>query len=221
VDVVFLLLQNPALMPFVMIAAFALGIWAHKRDRKRHAPLGDRLGRTAGSYFMRPLPGDISAIARLGEAQRPRETLGTTIMTTTSGLRMISLGLTLILLVVLWEMGQSPDMQAGQPQIIGSQFITLAMTALLALGVIDIFTYDLQVNRTEMVLRRYGFWTRRFQWDDLMGIDDDKNYQYVLAFSKGGRVKLLKYLVGMPDFLTLIAEILNRNDARDAGTARG
>jgi hypothetical protein len=95
------------------------------------------------------------------------------------------------------------------------------MTALLALGVIDIFTYDLQVNRTEMVLRRYGFWTRRFQWDDLMGIDDDKNYQYVLAFSKGGRVKLLKYLVGMPDFLTLIAEILNRNDVRDAGTARG
>jgi hypothetical protein len=221
VDVIFSLLQIPALMPFVMIAGLAAGIWAHRRDRARHAPLGDKLGRTAASYITRPLPGDISAIARLGEGQRPRETLGTTIMTTTPGLRLISLGLTLVLLGVLWNMGQTADMQAGQPRTVESQWISFVMRGFLVMGLIDMFTYDLQVNRTEMVLTRYGFWTRRFQWDDLLGIDDDRNYQYVLAFSKGGRVKLLKYLVGMPGFLKVVADVLARNEARHAGTARG
>jgi hypothetical protein len=221
VDAIFSLFQIPALMPFVLIAGLALGLWARQRDRTRHAPLGDRMGRTAASYVTRPLPGDISAIARLGEGSRPRETLGTIIMTTTPGLRVISLGLSCVLFGVLWMMLQNPSMQNGQPALVQDQWISLVMAGLLVVGMIDIFTYDLQVNRNELVLTRYGFWTRRFLWDDLLGIDDDKNYQYVLAFSKGGRVKLLKYLVGMPGFLTLVAEVLARNDARDAGTARG
>jgi hypothetical protein len=86
---------------------------------------------------------------------------------------------------------------------------------------VEVFTYELRVDRSVMVLTRFMFWRRVYMWDDLMGIDDDQNYQYVLAFAKGGRVKVLKHLVGMPGFLTFVAEVLERNDARNAGTARG
>jgi hypothetical protein len=204
------------MIPVVVFGSIAIAVWARARARGRHAPLGDRLGRTAMSRVAQPLRGDLSLIATLGENAAPRVTIDTIEMRTTLGLRIISLGLSSALLVLLWT---------GRFEMTGflptNGVIPWVISLGVVIGMVEVFTYELRVDRSVMILTRFMFWRRIYMWDDLMGIDDDQNYQYVLAFAKGGRVKVLKHLVGMPGFLTFVAEVLTRNEARDAGTARG
>ena len=204
------------LAPTLAILSVALSLHARRRVRLRHQPLQGRMGRTVLSRFAQPLPGDLDLIAQIGEAAQPKHSAGTQVLHTTSGLRAISLGSSALIMVLLVsghfaQQGLGPD---------NAQIIWL-LGALLAIGVIDVLTYELQFDRHGMVLTRFMYWRRSYEWSHLLGIDDDQNYQYVLAFSKGGRVKLLKHLVGMPEFLTLVASTLDRNEARHAGTARG
>ncbi len=204
------------MIPAVVFGSVAIGVWARARARERHAPLGNRLGRTAMSRVAQPLRGDLSLIATLGENAAPRVTIDTIEMKTTPGLRIISLGLSSLFLVLLWTGGF-----ADTGFLPTQGVIPWIITTGVVIGMIEVFSYELRVDRHVMILTRFLFWRRVYAWDDLLGIDDDQNYQYVLAFSKGGRVKLLKHLVGMPGFLTFVAEVLTRNDARNAGTARG
>jgi hypothetical protein len=208
--------QNFWLILVVVIGSIALGVWARARQRKRHAPLGDSLGRTMMSRVAQPLPGDLSLIASLGENAAPRVTIDMIEMRTTLGLRIISLGLSTLFLVLLWT-GRF-EMTGFMPT---NGVIPWIISLAVVIGMVEVFTYELRLDRSIMILTRFMFWRRVYMWDDLMGIDDDQNYQYVLAFAKGGRVKVLKHLVGMPGFLTFVAEVLERNEARDAGTARG
>jgi hypothetical protein len=204
------------MIPAVVFGSVAIGVWARARARERHAPLGNRLGRTGLSRIADPLPGDLSLIATLGENAAPRMTVDTIEMQTTPGLRIISAGLSLLFLALLWT-GGFADTGFLPTRGVIPWIITIGV----AIGMVEVFTYELRVNRNVMILTRFMFWRRVYLWDDLLGIDDDQNYQYVLAFAKGGRVKVMKHLVGMPGFLTFVAEVLARNDARNAGTARG
>jgi hypothetical protein len=204
------------MIPAVVFGSVAIGVWARARARERHAPLGNRLGRTAMSTVAQPLPGDLSLIATLGENAAPRMTANMIEMRTTPGLRLISLGLSGLFLALLWTGGFAVTGFLPTQGV-----IPWLISAGVVIGMVEVFTYELRVDRSVMVLTRFMFWRRVYMWDDLMGIDDDQNYQYVLAFAKGGRVKVLKHLVGMPGFLTFVAEVLERNDARNAGTARG
>lgn len=197
-----------------MILSLALALFGRRRSRMRHQPLQGRMGRTPLARFVQPLPGDIDMIARIGEIASPSQSAGTRVLRTTPGLRAISLGISALGLMqlltgVFVPQGLSPE---NTP-------IVWVITILLAIGVSEILTYELQYDRHGMVLTRFMYWRRSFDWVHLMGIDDDQNYQYVLAFSKGGRVKLLKHLVGMPEFLTHVASVLDRNEASNAGTA--
>lgn len=204
------------LAPTLIILSLALTISARRRARARQQPLQGRMGRTTLSRFVQPLPGDIDLIAQIGENAKPKYTVGTSVLRTTLGLRAISLGISGLVIVLLLSgvfapQGLSPDNTA----------LVWLIAAFLAVGVVDILTYELQCDRDAMVLTRFMYWRRSFEWTHLMGIDDDQNYQYVLAFSKGGRVKVLKHLVGMPEFLTHVATALDRNEVHHAGTARG
>jgi hypothetical protein len=204
------------MIPVVVFGSIAIGVWARARARTRHAPLGNRLGRTAMSRLGPRLPGDLSLIAALGENAAPRVTIDTLEMHTTLGLRIIALGLSGLFLALLWT---------GRFEMTGflptSGLIPWLISVGVVIGMIEVFTYELRVDRNVMILTRFMFWRRVYSWDELLGIDDDQNYQYVLAFAKGGRVKVMKHLVGMPGFLTFVGEVLERNDARNAGTARG
>jgi hypothetical protein len=204
------------MIPVVVFGSIAIGVWSRGRASARHAPLGNRLGRTTMSRLAQPLPGDLSLIATLGENAAPRVTIDTIEMRTTLGLRIISVGLSSVLLVLLWSGG---FVATGFLPTHG--VIPWIISVGLMIGMIEVFTYEMRVDRNVMILTRFRFWRRVYSWDDLLGIDDDQNYQYVLAFAKGGRVKVFKHLVGMPGFLTFVAEVLTRNEARNAGTARG
>jgi hypothetical protein len=210
------LIQYFWLIPAVVFGSIAIGVWARARASERHAPQEDRLRSTAVSGMSSPLRGDLSVIAALGENASPRTVLGTIEMRTTIGLRAISVVLSGFLLWLLWN-----GAFEGTGFLPSRGVIPWCLTVLILLGIVEIFTYELRVDRSVMILTRFKFWRRVYLWDDLLGIDDDQNYQYVLAFSKGGRVKVMKHLVGMPGFLTFVAEILARNEARNAGTPRG
>ncbi len=204
------------MIPVVVFGSIAIAVWSRGRARARHAPLGNRLGKTAMSRLGPQLPGDLSLIATLGENAAPRVTVDTIEMHTTPGLRIISLGLSGVFLWLLWTGAFAPTGFLPTQGI-----IPWLITTGVVIGMMEVFTYELRVDRSVMILTRFMFWRRVYLWDDLLGIDDDQNYQYVLAFAKGGRVKVLKHLVGMPGFLTFVAEVLERNDTRNAGTARG
>jgi hypothetical protein len=203
-------------IPVLICGSIVVGIWARSRERSRHAPLGDRLGRTTMSRIASPLRGDLSLIAQLGENASPRVSVDQIEMQTTLGVRLISVVLSGAFLAMLWMGGF--EVTGFVPT---QGIIPLLLSFGVLIGMVEVFTYELRVDRSVMILTRFLFWRRVYIWDDLMGIDDDQNYQYVLAFAKGGRVKVLKHLVGMPGFLTFVAEVLARNDARDAGAARG
>ena len=204
------------LSPALAILSLALVVYGRHRSRARHQPLQGRMGRTTLSRFVQPLRGDIDLIAQIGENAEPRYSAGTRVLQTTPGLRAVSLGLSAFGLVMLLSGQYAPQ---GLPA--DNTAVVWAVCAFLAVGVTEILTYELRFDREGMVLTRFMYWQRRFEWAHLLGIDDDQNYQYVLAFSKGGRVKVMKHLVGMPEFLTQVATVLDRNEARHAGTARG
>ncbi len=204
------------LAPTLIILSIALSVSARRRARLRDQPLQGRMGRTTLSRLVQPLPGDIDLIAQIGETAKPKHSAGTHVLRTTIGLRAISLGLSALILVLL-----SFNLFAQQGLSAENTPLGWFIGVFLAIGVLDILTYELQCDRHGMVLTRFMYWRRSYEWAHLMGIDDDQNYQYVLAFSKGGRVKVLKHLVGMPEFLTLVASALDRNETRNAGTARG
>ncbi|MGL4321959.1 MAG: hypothetical protein ACRCS3_13960 [Paracoccaceae bacterium] len=212
------LFQNATFWPAVILAvgSVVLGLKARRQARERHLPLQGRMGRTTLGRLAEPLPGDLDLIAHIGENRRPKETAGTQVLRTTLGLRAISLGLSALILFYMLSgafapQGLSPE-NAVMMWILGGG---------IAIGILDVLTYELRYDRHGMVLTRFMYWRRSYDWVHLMGIDDDQHYQYVLAFSKGGRVKVMKHLVGIHEFLTLVAKTLDRNEAPHAGTARG
>jgi uncharacterized membrane protein YidH (DUF202 family) len=204
------------LAPTLIILSIAVALNARRRARIRHQPLHGRMGRTTLSRFAQPLPGDLDLIAQIGENSKPQQTAGTQVLRTTLGLRAISLGISALGLSYLASGRYAPQGFAPDNTAMVLIFVTV-----LAIGVLDVLTYELQYDRHGMVLTRFMYWRRSYEWAHLMGIDDDQHYQYVLAFSKGGRVKVMKHLVGMPEFLTLVGKTLDRNEDFHAGTARG
>jgi hypothetical protein len=204
------------LAPAVIILSLAFSLLARRRAKARQHPLQDRVGRTTLGRLVQPLPGDIDLIAQIGQRGTARKSAGMKTLRTTPGLRAISLGVSalgifLLLAGVFALQGLTPD----------NTLAVCLFLAVLGISVLEVHSYELRYDRDGMVLTRLMYWRRSFDWVHLMGIDDDQNYHYVLAFSKGGRVKVMKHLVGMTDFLTHVATVLDRNDARHAGTARG
>ncbi|MCU0801205.1 MAG: hypothetical protein MUD11_05415 [Rhodobacteraceae bacterium] len=200
----------PVAMVMLALVPKLIGLIVRLRRSPDEGAIGTTLlGRVAG-----PLPGDLGLIARIGMDGPARASAGAQVLRTTLGLRVISLGLSGVILALLLGGGFHGAGFTGQDGA-----LALGLGAFLAVGMLDILTYELQVDRYGMVLTRFIFWRRSFDWTHLMGIDDDQNYYYVLAFRRGGRVKVLKHLVGMPGFLTLVRQALERNKGTHAGTS--
>ncbi|MGL5011752.1 MAG: hypothetical protein ACRC6I_17895 [Paracoccaceae bacterium] len=202
------------LVPMLFIVPKAIGLYA--KMRRRDEPGETRMGKTLLGRIGGPLPGDIALIAQIGSRAVGQDSAGAQVLRTTPGLRLISVGISAAIVLTLLS-----GAYGGMGLPVDSAALFWGLVIFLGIGVMDILTYELRVDRDGMVLTRFIFWRRSFDWVHLLGIDDDQNYQYVLAFARGGRVKVLKHLVGMPHFLTVVMGALSRNEARNAGTARG
>jgi hypothetical protein len=210
------------------IANIGLRLWTRQRDRQRHAPLAGRLGRTWDSRLAQPLPDNASIIARFGEGAQPRQSLDDILMHTTPGLRILSLTLTAAFLWFIW-LGGGDKFLPGAVMDMGSQqmlqkapsYVIWLFTVPALIACFGIFRYEARVNRHSLIVHKWGLVRRELLWKNLLTIKDNQHYEYVLTFAPGGTVRMPKYLVGMPGFLKVVGEVLEGNDPRHAGTARG
>jgi hypothetical protein len=209
-----------AVPPWLMIALVAAAAliraaWPVIAGRRRDAAVGRRVPRTLLSRLTRPLAGEIDLIAGLGVARQAPQTLGTTVMRTAGGVRIITLIVSGVLVRITLAMYPPGGPMAEGPPA------TAAMLLFLAATVLHVFTFEARYDRSSLVVTRLIRFRREYDWGKLTALADDGAYEYVLTFAGQGRARVMKHLVGAPDFLSFVGQQLQRNEARDARTARG
>lgn len=213
---------DPRVFYGVVITA-AIIVWVANTvaERRRSQALKNRLRPSLlAKMDARPLPASISVLARAGENAAPRQSLDVTILTPTLGLRGIAVVIGGLLIWVIWR-GMDNMSGSGFTVVPVGNSVKWAMTLVAAFCVLNTFLFEARIDRDRIVITKFGLWRREYQWRDFMMIKDDGNYLYFLHFAKGGKVSIPKHLVGMPGFLKVLGEIMERNDSANARAARG
>lgn len=216
------LVASPWYLPAALLLGLALGLAAWVEERRRVRRLKGRLGQTRVARLDRPLPAPVSLLARLGEGRGARQSAGALVLVVTPGVRLLALGLTAVFLWLIWASPAAigPGSMGGPAgeMVPGGPLVKAGLTAFVLLGVLHQFLFEARVDRDRLVVETLLVWRREYLWRDLRGIDDAGGYEYRLDFGTS-RMRLPKYLVGMPGFLEFLGEVLARN--ADARTARG
>jgi len=156
-----------------------------------------------GGLGLGGLVGPGSLIARAGQDKPARMTLNTAVMTPTAGLRWISLGGAAIILIVMWN----PLMLAHY----GDELtLHLLVTGVLVYNVMFISGYEARYDAEGITAPNWLFQDRHYTWEEFISIKDDGHYLYRLRF-ESGRMAMQKHLVGMPTFITFVAEVREMN----------
>ncbi|MGB8811938.1 MAG: hypothetical protein WCC57_02025 [Paracoccaceae bacterium] len=208
--------------PYVLIGlAVAAWIIATLAQRRRDTAFRGKMGQTLGSRLLRPLPSDLRVLATLGEGGRVQDTLGTITLRTTLGLRLIVI---LVSAALIYFLAKPPGNDTGL-SMPGDPFlvpplVAYGIYAAIALSVLGIFTYEVRTDHDILHTSKYLLLRHQYAWKDLISVQDTGQYEYVLTFRGGKKAKLMKYLVGMPRFLTFISEVIERNESLHARAAR-
>ncbi|MEP3845905.1 MAG: hypothetical protein ABJM43_11255 [Paracoccaceae bacterium] len=139
------------------------------------------------------LPLDVSLIARIGSNAAPRAVSNGLILRPTVGLRLMSAALTLFLFWMAWfnPGAYLPD----------NVLILIPVTLAALYGFANTNLSFLRYNLDGFEVMDSLFRRRRIAWSDVKDIQDDGHYMYVFRLRSGSKVKALKYLGGMPEFL--------------------
>lgn len=210
-------------IPSYVLIALAMAAWLYSAiaQRQRERAFRGKMTQTTGSRLLRPLPADLRVLASLGESGKVQDTLGTITLRTTVGLRLVVLLVSAALVYFLVkpptnDLGLS---MPGTPMLVPPYFEYFIYAA-IAISVLGIFTYEVQTDFDTLRTSKYLILKNEYAWKDLQSVQDTGHYDYVLTFRGGKKAKLMKYLVGMPRFLTFISEVIERNESQHARTAR-
>lgn len=208
---------------------FALWVLATIVQVRRKSLTRGRMGTSLGGRVLSPLPSDLRLFAGLGEGGRVQDTLGTLTLRTTPGLRLVWLMVSCLLIYIsqttpgLWQIQQIGTISPadtitpeGTSSLLGL-WITLAVCGLSAIGV---FGFELRMDSKTLFITRHFYVKRDYAWDDLTAIEDNGQYDYILRFRTGQKAKVTKYLVGTPQLLKFIGNVLEQNEAAHARAAR-
>lgn len=207
---------------FVVAIISAIIVWLANTvaERKRRAALKNMVSPSfLAKAGAQPLPGSINILASFGESAAPKQSLDVTILKTTLGVKAIAVAIAGLLIWFIWQRMDSMS-GSGFTVVPVNDTVKWAMTAVAAFCVLNTFLFDARIDRNGIVITKFAFWRREYQWCDFMTIKDDGHYLYFLHFAKGGKVSIPKHLVGMPGFLKFLGIVLEQNDPRYAGTAR-
>jgi hypothetical protein len=205
---------------FAVLAAIMQG---HRKSLTR-----GRMATSIGGRLLTPLPGDLRVFASLGEGGRVMDTLGTLTLRTTPGLRLVWLAVSILVIYIsqttpgLWEIQHvgsdalTDTTSKVSPSLLGL-CISLAICGLSGIGV---FGFELRMDQKTLYITRHFYQHRHYAWDDLTGIEDNGQYDYILRFRSGQKAKVTKYLVGTPQLLKFIGGVLEQNEAVHAGATR-
>ncbi len=139
------------------------------------------------------LPIDAGMVAQIGAGAKARMSLDTTVMRPTIGLRLLSLGVSGLILFMIW----------ARPGVyIPTGTMSAVMTAGILFAAIRIMSYEVRYNSQTLSAPNWMFQARDFDMHTLISVRDNGHHIYKLRFDDGQSVALQKYLVGMPDFLS-------------------
>ena len=168
-------------------------IW-HGLLRRPRGP-AQRVERTAlARTGMANLPLDLSMVAGAGRSATAPDTLGDHTLRPTIGLRLISLGISALVLYLIW-FGPAETRLPYPPA-------SWTLTAAVAYGILYIQTYEARYDRDRINYRDALMRQHEVLWRDVFAIRDDGHYEYHLLTDSGRKIRLQKYLVGISDFLT-------------------
>jgi hypothetical protein len=217
--------------PWAVAGAVLLGLvlWiaARRAERERVHRLKGRLDTTLLGRLDQDLPAPVAIIARAGETRTARQSADALVLTVTPGVKALAVVIGAILVWLVWMPGAqmtswSDAQDMADPALRG--FVPpgpwpALITAFVALSILHQFTFEARVDRDRLVTQTLLFWRREFRWRDFVGIADAGGYEYRLDFGTS-RMRLPKYLVGMPGLLSFMGEVMARNRLSNARTAR-
>lgn len=148
-------------------------------------------GDQAQTFFPRVL-------AMFGMHARTSETLGTTRLRATIGLRLLCWGAVPLLIYFHRQMNAAT---------IGPETL---ITALVVLNALQIELYEITHDRADVTLPRWWFGRTIHRWHDLVALTDRDPWMMTMHFADGRRVKVHKYIVDHADFMT-VAKAAIRN----------
>ena len=187
-----------ALPILILIAGFWICVFLLKRSIRgvfaQRTSAGERVTKTTlAKTGLGNLPLDVSLIARIGSKAAPRADSNGLILRPTVGLRLMSTGLTLFLFWMAWfnPGAYLPD----------NVLILIPVTLAALYGFANTNLSFLRYNLDGFEVMDSWFRRRRIAWSDVQDIQDDGHYMYIFRLRSGSKVKALKYLGGMPEFL--------------------
>ncbi len=216
-------------LPSWLLATIGLIFWAlaYVVGLRRKSVTRGRMGTSIGGRLLKPLPSYLRLFAAFGETARVQDTLSTLTLHTTPGLRLIWLAVSVLLIYVsyttpgLWQLEpMTSDTLIKDPSSTPPPIIIFLLFSTIALSATGIFGFELRMDSTTLNITRYFYIQRQFSWDDLTGIEDNGQYDYILRFRTGQKARVTKYLVGTPQLLKFISNVLEQNEAAYAGATR-
>ena len=169
----------------------------NQRDSKGRAI--PKTGMNAGN-----LPAGMGLIARVGESARNRMTFDRVYMRPTIGLRVIINGLSGWILYLMWtdQGGFIPTTGITAYLIVGA----------VVYGLFYINFYQAQYDQHALTIPNALLFDQTRDWKDLIMVQDDGHYAYVLTFATGPKLRMQKYLVGARTFLTFANEQMRKHN---------
>lgn len=201
-----------AIGPWIMIGALWFGIFLIRRWiyglMAQRASSGQQVARTGFAHLgVGTLGADITLVAQLGKNAQVHEGLTGRRLKPTIGVRLISFGLSGL---VMWLMFAEP----GQ-YIPDDVYIMFPIVGFLIYGMLHTNLSYLRYDSEGFEVMDSLFRKQHVRWRDLIAVRDNGHYLYVFEVTDRRRVQVLKFLGGMPQFLTTAFEHIdayNRGD---------
>lgn len=168
--------------------------------------------RTLGAKLGGGLPFDAGMVAQIGAGAKARMSLNTTIMRPTIGLRVLSIGISALLLYYLWSLPAEFDpTRSGMMTVRPSPIVSIPLTVSILYAAIRIMFYEVRYDDRTLSTTNWMFQRCEFDMTRLVALRDNGHHIYKLRFENGKSIELQKYLVGMPDFLSYARFIMDLN----------
>lgn len=174
--------------------AWKLGRFVNNKTAQRDSR-GDPIARTSASRFgLGNLSPAAGLLAGVGQSAMPQMSLNSLILRPTIGMRLISFATAAVLAVMF-----AIDDGSLFPRNI---YVIAGLVVLVAYGLLHTNTYSLRYDTEGFTTRDDFFRQRTAAWRDVISVQDNGHYLYVIQLENGSKLNVPKYLVGIRDFLT-------------------
>lgn len=205
-------------IPLFIVFWLGVALFVVRSRYRRRMRLRERYGQKDSKNRQIELSPTGKLGALVGEGYSPRSeslfqiglnkpaptSLNTTILRPSILMRLFSVGMSVLVLGMMWT-------QYGEQFFQVSGLIKIGVSALVLYAMLNMLTYEARYERQTLHIPNWAFQQREFNWKDLVSIKDNGHYLYVLRFSDGRKAELQKFLVGIPEFLSYAQDRINEN----------